>query len=477
MRLSYFLLPATLVAATCGDQQSLNGRIEPSQAADWIYVPFEVKPGVTSIRVDYSYANQDVNVLDIGLFDERGHTLAHEANGTTGFRGFSFNYFDTFTLTPGWTTPNYISGPIAHGTWSLLLGPRTVEEGGFEWNATVTFGYKPASERFSPYFAPTDLGLDEKRSARLDEDGEVWLRGDFHVHSTYSDGKYLPEEQVANAKKQDLDFFYFTEHNQHSGNDVFGVWAPNDMLVGRGMEVTTRSGHWQAVGLERGQTIEWRYGPNNTGYAAAAEEVRRSGGFVSVNHPYMACKECLWNLDHDYEHNDAMEVWNGGITEALNEQALALWQSLLVKGSRMTAIGGSDTHNPPSMIGKPTTYVKGRTLSSASIVEGVKRRRSYTVDSPEMEINFTVQGDGVHAQVGDIVKTGKPALEARLVTVGMNGLQASWVSESGYLHNETVIDGSANVFELDQEHEFLRVEIRNSNGTLMGFTNPIYFES
>lgn len=475
MRLPSVLLPIGLVAAACADRDHLAGRIEPGQISDWIYVPFEVKPGVTSIGVEYSYPNKDVNVLDIGLFDERGHQLADAVNGTTGFRGFSFNLLDSFTLTPGWTTPNYISGPIAHGTWYIVLGPRAVEEGGFEWNATLTYGYETPEERFTPHFAPTDLGLDEKRRARLDDDGEVWLRGDFHVHSTYSDGTYLPEEQVANAQSQDLDFFYFAEHNQHSGNDVWGTWAPPDMLVGRGMEVTSRHGHWQAIGIERSQTIEWRYGPNDTGYASAAEEVRSSGGFVSVNHPYMDCRECLWDLDHEYRHNDAMEVWNGYDETDLNEPALALWQSLLVRGLRMTAIGGSDTHHPPSMIGKPTTYVKASRLSSAAIVEGVKRRRVYIVDSPKMQMDFTVTGSGIHAQIGDVVKANNATLEARLETVGLSGLQASWVSEAGYLRNETIGNGTASIFALDQGTQFLRVEVRNSTGSIIGLTNPIFF--
>ncbi|CAH0030832.1 unnamed protein product, partial [Clonostachys rhizophaga] len=79
----------------------------------------------------------------------------------------------------------------------------------------------------------TDLVLDECRQARADAtDGEVWIRGNFHAHSIRSDGRLTPEEQVSNAKKQDLDLFFFTERNSRSGNDMFDVWAPKDKLVG-----------------------------------------------------------------------------------------------------------------------------------------------------------------------------------------------------------------------------------------------------
>ncbi|KAM5353889.1 hypothetical protein ACJ41O_000539 [Fusarium nematophilum] len=485
MKISFLLQVILACSAYAGRPKShkdfLTGHVTQSQIHDWIYVPFEVKPGVTSISVKYTYPKANgTNVLDIGLFDERGHQVEDAANATAGFRGWSFALLDSFELTPAWTTPSYISGPIAHGTWHIVLGPRAVASAdGFDWNATVTYGYESVTERFSAALAPTDLGLDGRRRSRVDpQDGEVWLRGDFHVHSIYSDGTYLPEEQVSNAQLQNLDFFYFTEHNSHSGNDAWGVWAPEDMLVGRGMEVTSRYGHWQAIGIERGQTIEWRYGPNSTGYAHATEQVRRSGGFVSVNHPYMDCVECLWNLDHEYRFNDAMEVWNGYAATDLNEPALALWQTLLVKGHRMTAIGGSDTHNPPSMIGKPTTYVKARSLSSASIVEGVKRRRVYIVDSPTMEMDFTIRGEGVHAQIGDVVKKDRvrDTLEACLNTVGLGGLQVSWVSERGYIRNETMGNGTANTLAVKGDLQFLRVEVRNSTGSLIGLTNPIFFE-
>lgn len=51
------------------------------------------------------------------------------------------------------------------------------------------------------------------------------------------------------------------------------------------------------------------------------------------------------------------------LSDDTNERAISHWQSLLLGGLRITASGGSDTHNPPSMIGEPTTYVKARSLS------------------------------------------------------------------------------------------------------------------
>lgn len=172
-----------------------------------------------------------------------------------------------------------------------------------------------------------------------------------------------------------------------------------------------------------------------------------------------------------------MEVWNGYEATDLNEPALALWQELLVKGHRMTAIGGSDTHHPPSLIGKPTTLVKTTTLSQAAITEGIKNRRVYIVDGPGMEIDFSVQGEGLYAQIGDIVdaESFEGSVEATLLATGFTNVTACFVTEEGYVHNETVTE-EAIVLPVEAGVRFLRAEIRNSTNSLMAMTNPIYFE-
>lgn len=313
------LLPFAAAVSACADHDVskradesdsivLTGHITPDQISDYLYVPFEVKPGVTSMHFSYDYPEKDTNVLDIGLFDERGYQIENAVNGTAGFRGWSFTILDEFTVSPSGATPSYIAGPLAPGTWHIVLGPRGSVDEGFDYEINVEFEYDPVETYYSTQFAATDLGMNEARRARMDNDtdGHIWLRGDFHVHSIYSDGSYLPEEQVSNAIKQNLDFFFFTEHNSHGGNDVMGAFEPegDDLLIGRGMEVTSRHGHWNAIGIERGHTIEWRYKQGDQAYADACEQVRRSGGIVSVNHPYMVGRLC--DLSRTFPQNSLL---------------------------------------------------------------------------------------------------------------------------------------------------------------------------
>lgn len=64
---------SALAAARAPIKKTLAGHIDPDQAMTFVYVPFDVPPGVTSIYVLQSYSEKGAgNSLDLGIFDERG---------------------------------------------------------------------------------------------------------------------------------------------------------------------------------------------------------------------------------------------------------------------------------------------------------------------------------------------------------------------------------------------------------------------
>jgi hypothetical protein len=364
------------------------------------------------------------------------------------------------------------------GTWNVVLGPYNVLPGGVDWNLTITFSYDAPESWYEPAYADIHRPLSSEQLSRVEDDGEIWLRGDFHIHSIYSDGEYTPQQQVDHALQRDLDFIFFSEHNTYSGNAHAGHLNSDNLLIGRAIEVTTRHGHWQAIGTEREQIIEWRYDPGDKpGYPAAAHQVRRSGGVVSINHPFADCGRCNWTF-HDWDHNDAIEVWNGGTSEELNQRAVEKWQRLLEQGKRTTAIGGSDSHSPPSLDGLPTTVVKARYLSQAAILDGIWRRRVYIVQGPGMSLDFTIRTAGGSAQVGDVVSMDAIGnASVSLTSSGFENNRACFVTNAGYVRNETISAGSVISFPLTDNHAtFLRLEIRNSTDGILSLTNPIFIE-
>ena len=69
----------------------------------------------------------------------------------------------------------------------------------------------------------------------------MYTKGDFHIHSTESDGELKPGEIVLLAKKRNLDIIALTDHNTVSGNkqaikvgEIYGV------KVIPGIELSTR---------------------------------------------------------------------------------------------------------------------------------------------------------------------------------------------------------------------------------------------
>jgi hypothetical protein len=84
------LLLELAAAARAPIKKTLTGHIDPSQVFSFVYVPFEVEVGTTSIYVLQNYSNKGQgNSLDLGIFDQRGYQMMDAKNGTTGSRGWS----------------------------------------------------------------------------------------------------------------------------------------------------------------------------------------------------------------------------------------------------------------------------------------------------------------------------------------------------------------------------------------------------
>lgn len=226
-------------------RRTLRGHL-PTGAPDFVYLPVEVPEGVREIAVSYRYDKPAVpagtpgNALDIGVFDERGTGL-----GGRGFRGWSGGFRDSFTISAQAATPGYLAGPVRAGTWHVVLGPYTVAPQGMDYEVTVTVRYGERGRTPRPVHPP------ERARGR----GRAWYRGDCHLHTVHSDGARTPAQVAATARAAGLDFLTTTEHNTTSGHAAWeGLWG-EDLLVLCGEEITTRNGHWLAVGTDPGHVL------------------------------------------------------------------------------------------------------------------------------------------------------------------------------------------------------------------------------
>jgi len=69
----------------------------------------------------------------------------------------------------------------------------------------------------------------------------MYNKGDFHIHSNYSDGMYSPHKVVMIAKKKEVDIISLTDHNNTSGIDEAIIYG-NELGVKiiPGVELSTR---------------------------------------------------------------------------------------------------------------------------------------------------------------------------------------------------------------------------------------------
>lgn len=350
----------------------------------WAYVPFEVPEGVRRISVRRTYEPFVVvpgvlaNVLDIGIFDPDGWDVGNES----GFRGWSGGARESFTISASDATPGYVAGVIQAGTWAVALGPIVYKAGGMPWTVEVTLEFGADGEPFRAVPAPS----------RADGRGEGWYRGDMHLHTVYSDGQRTLDEMAAAAQVAGLDFIASTEHNTRSANQVWGNHVPDGLLVIAGEEVTTRHGHWLALGLPAERWVDWRYAPRDGTFGSYAQKVHAAGGLVIAAHPVVPGPGSVWGFG--YDHVDGVEVWNGPWT--LDDQAaVVLWDRLLRDGRRLPALGNSDSHAHTDVVGHPHTVVHAPDLTRQAILAAVKAGRSYLAESAQVTVDLKANGAGL----------------------------------------------------------------------------------
>ncbi|MGW1405551.1 CehA/McbA family metallohydrolase [Streptomyces sp. NPDC002403] len=318
--------------------------------------------------------------------------------------------------------------------------------------------------------------------ARVAGRGRGWYRGDCHVHSVHSDGRLTPEQLVSGARAAGLDFLATTEHNTSGAHGVWNPHAGDDLLVILGEEVTTRTGHWLALGIRPGQVVDWRYGLRDERVGRCLDEVHRAGGLCVAAHPHAPYPSGTFM--YPYQGFDAVEVWNGlwssdAPWNADNEAALAEWGRGLAagvhRGRWRPAMGNSDTHLE-DQIGIPHTVVLAEELSVAAILDGIRAGRSWIAESAAVELSFTVSAGGRSARIGERLGAGDAPVEVRAEVRGVPSGTVGFHTEQGRAHHASLPASGSGTVEWctdAAQSAFVRVEVRRPDGRMAALGNPV----
>jgi hypothetical protein len=302
-----------------------------------------------------------------------------------------------------------------------------------------------------------------------------------HTHTVHSDGRRRIAEMAEAATSAGLDFIVSTDHNTSSANRAWAAAARDDLQVLAGEEVTTRHGHWLAIGLPSGGWVDWRYGPRDGVFATYAAQVRADRALVVAAHPSVPLPGCAWEFG--YRDVDAMEVWNG-LWNVDDELSLRIWHQLLRQGRRIAAVGGSDSHASTQPVGRPQTVVYAQSVGTADLVAGLRRGRCYLAESSAVALVLKAsRDDRISAGPGETL-TLQPGA-AVTVTAQVSGApdaSVALVTDAGCVgraRTDVSGDGQLMWTSVGGEARFARVEVRRraTFPSMVALSNPVWLQA
>lgn len=314
---------------------SIHHLIEKKNEGTYYTLAFDVPAEVKKISISYAYLKQSKrvsgNIVDLGLEDPEGKLVGWSGSDKASV------YAGVEESTPG-----YRVGPLPSGMWKIIVGAYRILDDGCAVDYEIRWQLKAAT----------------------------WYRGDLHVHTTASDGRYTLREIIALAKRKKLDFIALSNHNNYAENE--SIPLVQGLTVIPGVEWTHYQGHVNFIGITKPFRDSF-VANSETEAQKIMEYAKNQGAIISVNHP--SCSHCPYRWDKDFF--SAMEIWNGPMRSD-NLNAIQWWKERLKTGKRMMIYGGSDFHRKGFFqLGNPITVVLAASRSVSDLIDGLKNGHAY----------------------------------------------------------------------------------------------------
>jgi hypothetical protein len=225
-----------------------------------------------------------------------------------------------------------------------------------------------------------------------DVPGYVTLKGDFHIHTVFSDGTVWPSVRAEEAWREGLDVIAITDHIEYQPHkkDVStnhnrsyeiarSAAAPLDVLVVKGSEITRQMppGHLNAIFLTNSALLAV------TNWQDAIGEAHRQGAFIFWNHPGWEAQITndlvLWYPEHTRLRQQGMLH---GI-EVVNGRSYYPEAHRWAIEKKLTMLSNSDIHAPLNLDyhvhggdHRPLTLVFAKERTADAVKEALFSRRT-----------------------------------------------------------------------------------------------------
>jgi len=302
-----------------------------------------------------------------------------------------------------------------------------------------------------------------------------WYKGDLHLHTTYSDGRWSVCELLKVARVWNFDFLAITDHNDVRAYPEALDCGPGSPLVIPGVELGKEGGHAIALGVR--ELVYYQDRAEDWDMSAAAKAVHAAGGMFYIAHPYTDEPGCRWKHPLILEECDALEIWNGEpwIKDG-NDRSLEAWHNWLNRGRYLPGVAGSDAHRIEHLRpGTAFNHVYASELSETAILSSIRAGRLFISSGPWVWIEARSEGTTSWVTVGDSLCT-KNGVTLRVTWGNAPRGSVLKVRRNG-LVLQTRDAFSAGQFLLEDEPTitgWYTAEIWAADGNLLATTNPIY---
>ena len=208
------------------------------------------------------------------------------------------------------------------------------------------------------------------------EDG-VWLRCQFHAHTTNSDGEPSPAELCDHYAGLGFDVLAITDHWHVTSVER------DDIVVIPSSELTAdcASPQGEAEALALGVAVLPEAREPFPDIEAMAAWIVEQGGVPFLCHPYWSGLRAEDVLAAP--SLAGIEIWNGG-SEVMQGNGLSTvhWDDVLQQGRLLLGLATDDCHSPGEDSGFGWTWVLARERSAEAVIDALRRGRFYASAGP-----------------------------------------------------------------------------------------------
>ena len=286
----------------------------------------------------------------------------------------------------------------------------------------------------------------------------MWLRCQFHAHTTNSDGEPSPLALCDHYADLGFDVLAITDHWHVTSIDH------DRLVVIPSSELTAASGSPQGEAEALALGVADLPEPREpfADIETMASWIVERGGVPFLCHPYwsgLGVEDVL-----SAPSLAGIEIWNGG-SEILQGNGLSTvhWDDAIQRGALLLGLATDDCHSPGSDSGFGWTWVLARERSGRAVIDALRAGRAYGSAGPLILDVEVVEGAGA------VVVRSSPARAVRLRSGPWDGCAVnagpgvgSWRGEARALDGDGLVVEA--VFEHPEYWQWARVEVEDRDG-------------